>query len=246
VRKRVIEDLAPDAMLVGADIASSLTIKEGDSLTVLGKRFIAEAILPITGTVDDGRLFAHLHTVQKLAGKDSVLHSIEIVGCCSEINTGLIKKINKLLPDAKVVTITQIVQTQIRANTVMQRISLIMLVVILVVGGASIANYMFANVYERRREIGIYMAMGANSSWILKLFLLKALIIGLAGGVFGYVLGSALAMTLGPRIAGVPVFPLPMYALYSVIISTVIAFAASAIPAMNATKVDPSLIMKED
>jgi putative ABC transport system permease protein len=246
VRKRVIEDLAPDAVLVGADIASSLSIKAGDSLTLLGKRFVCEAILPITGTVDDGRIFAHLHTVQKLAGKDRVLHSIEIVGCCAAISTGLIKQINKLLPDAKVVTISQIVSTQIRANTVMKRISLIMLVVILVVGGASIANYMFANVYERRREIGIYMAMGADSVWILKLFLLKALIIGLAGGIFGYSIGSALAMILGPRIAGVNVFPLPMYAVYSIVISTIIAFASSAIPAMNATKVDPSLIMKED
>ncbi|MCX5884477.1 MAG: FtsX-like permease family protein [Proteobacteria bacterium] len=246
VRKRVIEDLATDAMLVGADVAQSLAVKEGDSLTVLGKRFVIEAILPITGTVDDGRLFAHLHTVQKLAGKNSVLHAIEIIGCCSAISTGLIQQINKLLPDAKVVTISQIVTTQIRANTVMKRISLIMLVVILVVGGASIANYMSANVYERRREIGIYMSMGANSPWILKLFLLKALIIGLAGGVFGYVLGSGLAVILGPRIAGVPVLPLPMYALYSVVISTVIAFAASAIPAFNATKVDPSLIMKEE
>jgi putative ABC transport system permease protein len=246
VRKRVIDSLATDDMLVGADVASSMGVKTGDSLTVLGKRFVATAILPVTGTVDDGRLFAHLHTVQKLAGKDSALHSIEIVGCCSAISGGLIQKINKLLPDAKVVTISQIVSTQIRANTIMSRISLIMLVVILVVGGASIANYMFANVYERRREIGIYMAMGANSSWILKLFLLKALIIGIAGGVFGYLLGSVLAVTLGPRIAGVTVLPLPMYALYSVVISTVIAFAASAIPAINATKVDPSLIMKED
>jgi len=246
VRKRVIEDLAPDAMLLGADVARSLAVKEGDSLTVMGKRFVAEALLPITGTVDDGRMFAHLHTVQKLAGKDSVLHSIEIVGCCSAISKGLIQQVNKLLPDAKVVTISQIVTTQIRANTVMKRISLIMLVVILVVGGASIANYMFANVYERRREIGIYMSMGANSPWILKLFLLKALVIGLAGGVFGYILGSGLAVILGPRLAGVPVLPLPMYALYSVLISTFIAFAASAIPAFNATKVDPSLIMKEE
>lgn len=246
VRKRVIEDLAEDAMLVGADIAKTQSIKEGDSVTVLGKRFVTEAILPITGTVDDGRLFAHLRTVQKLAGKDSVLHSIEIVGCCSAISTGLIQQLNKLLPDAKVVTISQIVSTQIRANTVMKRISLIMLVVILLVGGASIANYMFANVYERRREIGVYMAMGADSAWILKLFLLKALIIGLAGGVFGYIIGSLLAMVLGPRIAGVTVFPLPIYALYSVVISTAIAFAASAVPAINATKVDPSLIMKEN
>jgi putative ABC transport system permease protein len=246
VRKRVIEDLAPDAMLVGADIAAALSLKEGDSVTVLGKRFVTDAILPITGTVDDGRLFAHLHTVQKLAGKDSVLHSIEIVGCCAAISTGLIKQINKLLPDAKVVTISQIVSTQIRANTVMKRSSLIMLVVILVVGGASIANYMFANVYERRREIGIFVALGADSKWIVKVFLLKALIIGFAGGVIGYILGSALAAVLGPKIAGVIVLPLPLYAVYSIVISTVIAFAASVLPATNATNVDPSLIMKED
>jgi putative ABC transport system permease protein len=246
VRKRVIDDLAANAMLVGADIAASLSVKEGDSLTVLGRRFVAEAILPVTGTVDDGRLFTHLHTVQKLAGKDSVLHSIEIVGCCSAISTGLIRQINKLLPDAKVVTISQIVSTQIRANTVMKRISLIMLVVILVVGGASIANYMFANVYERRREIGIFMALGADSRWIVKLFLLKALIIGLAGGIFGFILGSALAMILGPRIAGVTVLPLPLYAVYSAMISTFIAIAASALPAGSAANVDPSLIMKED
>jgi ABC-type antimicrobial peptide transport system permease subunit len=37
-----------------------------------------------------------------------------------------------------------------------------------------------------------------------------------------------------------------MYAVYSVAISTIIAFAASAIPAIKATSVDPSLIMKED
>jgi len=246
VRKRVIEDLSADAILVGADIAATLSIKEGDSLTILGKRFIIEAILPITGTVDDGRFFAHLHTVQKLAGKDSVLHSIEIVGCCAQISKGLIQNINKLLPDAKVVTITQIVQTQIKTNTVMKRISIILLVVILLVGGASIANYMFANVYERRREIGIYMAMGANSQWILTLFFLKALIIGIAGGIFGFILGSILAMILGPKIAGVTVFPLPMYALYSILISTVLAITASAIPAVKATSIDPSLIMKED
>ncbi len=246
IRKRVITDLSANAVLVGADIALALSIKQGDSLTVLKRRFNVEAILPITGTVDDGRLFAHLHTVQKLTGKDSVLHSIEIVGCCSAISTGLIQKINKLLPDAKVVTITQIVQTQIKTNTFMKRISIILLVVILLVGGASIANYMFANVYERRREIGIYMAMGADSPWILKLFLLKALIIGVSGGVFGYALGTALAMILGPRIAGVAVFPMPMYSVYSIVISSVIALSASAIPAFKAANFDPSLIMKED
>ena len=246
VRRRVIEDLAPDASLVGADIASFLRLKEGDSIEVLKKRFKVEAVLPITGTVDDGRVFAHLHTVQQLAGKDSVLHSIEIVGCCSQISGGLIQKINKLLPDAKVVTITQVVQTQFRTNTVMRRISIILLIVIVLVGGASIANYMFANVYERRREIGIYMALGANSGWIMKLFLFKAVIVGITGGLIGYAVGTILAVFLGPKIAGVPVHPIALFLVWSVLLSTVIALAASAFPAAKAATVDPSSIMQED
>lgn len=246
VRKRVIDDLALDAVLVGADIAASLQIKEGNFIEVLGKRFKVEVVLPITGTVDDGRVFAHLHTVQEITGKKSVLHSIEIVGCCSAISAGLIQKLNKLLPDAKVVTITQIVSTQIKTNLVMQKISSILLIVIVLVGSASIANYMFANVHERRREIGIYMALGASSGWIMKLFLLKALIVGATGGLIGYIVGTFLAVSLGPQIAGVPVYPIAMFIIWSLVISTILALAASAIPAAKAATLDPTSIMKEE
>jgi len=48
----------------------------------------------------------------------------------------------------------------------MRKLSILLLIIILFVGGAGIANYMFANVYERRREIGIYMSMGATPKWI--------------------------------------------------------------------------------
>ncbi len=45
--------------------------------------------------------------------------------------------------------------------------------------GAGIANYMFANILERRREIGTLMAMGAGSRLIQRMFLIKALLLGL-------------------------------------------------------------------
>lgn len=246
VRKRVIDDLPDDAILVGADIANTLNLQEGDSVTVQGKLFQVNAILPITGTVDDNRIFAHLHTVQKLSGKESTLNVIEIVGCCSEISKGLIQKLNKLLPDAKVVTITQIVQTQINTNQIMSKLSLIVLVIIIIIGGASIANYMFANVYERRREIGILTALGAKPGWIARVFLFKSLLIGLAGGIIGYIFGTLLAVILGPKLAGIPVLPIPVYALFGIIISIVISLTASILPVRKATRVDPYVILQEE
>jgi putative ABC transport system permease protein len=80
----------------------------------------------------------------------------------------------------------------------MSRLSLLFLVIIVLVGVASIANYMYANVFERRREIGTLMALGATSSTVLRMFLLKALLLGLAGGIVGYLIGTILSVTLGP------------------------------------------------
>ena len=88
------------------------------------------------------------------------------------------------------VTITQIADAQIKMNQLMSNLSMIFLVIIVFVGGAGIANYMYANVFERRREIGTLMALGAHSYLILRIFLLKALLLGLAGGVGGYLLGT--------------------------------------------------------
>lgn len=245
VRQRVIDNLADDEALLGADVASALALKEGSGLSVLGRSFRVTAVLPQTGTVDDSRVFAHLHRVQDLTGKGPVVNAIEIVGCCQEISNGLVQKINTLLPEAKVVTITQIADAQIKMNHMMKRLSFIFLVIIVCVGGAGIANYMYANVFERRREIGTLMALGANSRLILRIFLFKALLLGLVGGAAGYLLGTVMAMTLGPRLAGVPVLPMPMLALWAVLISVGLTLVASFFPSLRAAHLDPCATFQE-
>ena len=244
-RKRVIETLEDNEVLVGADVAAKLGLKDADKLDVLGKTFSVTAVLPQTGTVDDSRIFAHLHVVQDLSKKGPVINAIEVVGCCQEISKGLVEKINPLLPDAKVVTITQIADAQIKINRMMSNLSLMFLVIIIFVGGASIANYMYANVFERRREIGTLMALGADSGLVLRIFLLKALILGVAGGIGGYVIGTVLAVVLGPKLAGVIVLPMPMLALLAVGISVALALVASYFPARRAARLDPCATFQE-
>lgn len=245
VRQRVVEDLEKDEALVGSDVASALKISEGQSLELLGQAFRVTAVLPQTGTIDDSRIFAHLDRVQELSGKGDVINAIEVIGCCQEISNGLVSKINKLLPDAKVVTITQIADAQIKMNRLMSRLSMIFLVIIVFVGGAGIANYMYANVFERRREIGTLMALGAHSSLILRIFLLKALLLGLTGGIGGYLLGTVLAATLGPQLAGVPVLPMPNLFLWALGISIGLALLSSYFPARRAAKLDPCATFQE-
>ncbi len=244
-RKRVIETLDDHEILLGADVAARTGLMEGDEQDLLGEKFKVLAVLPDTGTVDDARVFAHLHTVQRLSGKGEVVNVIEVVGCCKQIAAGLVEQLGRLLPDARVVTITQVVQTQQNVNKMMTRLSLAFFAVLLVVGAASMASTLFANVSERQREIGTLMALGAKPSLVLRVGLGKALLLGLTGGLGGFLAGSGVALWLGPELAGVSVRPLPGLALLATAVALGASAVASALPAWRAVRLDPCVCFKE-
>jgi putative ABC transport system permease protein len=66
----------------------------------------------------------------------------------------------------------------------------------LIVGGIGIMNIMLASVLERTREIGVRRATGATQKDILFQFLSEAVLISVAGGVAGILLGSALSISI--------------------------------------------------
>ena len=244
-RKRVIETLDDHEALVGADVAARAGLQEGDEVDLLGARFTVLAVLPRTGTVDDSRVFAHLHTVQRLAGKGEVVNVIEVVGCCKQIAAGLVEQLTELLPEAKVVTIAQVVQTQVSVNRLLSRLALAFLAVLVVLGGTSMAAAMYSNVRERHREIGTLLALGATPGLVLRLFLGKAALLGLLGGLTGSVIGTALAFWLGPQLAGAPVRPLVSLAAAAAGLALAVAVAATYLPARRAARLDPCFCLRE-
>jgi len=245
VRKRVIESLGDNEALLGSEVAVRCGLHEGEPLELLGETFTVLAVLPETGTVDDGRVFAHLHTVQRLSGKGEVVNVIEVVGCCKQIAAGLVEKLTETLPEARIVTIAQVVRTQQDLNAVMVKLTLVFLGILLAVGGVGMAAAMNGNVRDRRKEIGILLALGATPAFVLWLFLGKAVVLGLGGGVGGYLLGTGLAAWLGPYLAGVSVRPVPMMSLLAVALALSVALLATYLPARHAARLDPCSCMKE-
>ncbi len=246
LKRKVIDTLNSEDCMVGSQIALKLKVAENSKININGKDFNVIKILPETGTVDDDRVFANLKTVQDLLKIPDQISTIEIMGCCNAISEGLLGKLRNILPDTRITTINQIVSTQIETNKLMDKVTLIFLIIIFFVGGISMGNYIWANVNERHKEIGILRMIGASKGMIYKLFLLKAIFLGIVGGILGFVIGTIAGVLLGPYLAGMAVQPLYMYIIWSLLLSVVIALTGTIIPAYLASKIDPHTNLQEE
>jgi putative ABC transport system permease protein len=84
-----------------------------------------------------------------------------------------------------------------------QRIALVMTIVLilvsaiaLIISGIGIMNIMLVTVTERTREIGLRMAVGASRRAVLEQFLTESVVISLAGGLIGILLGISIPLSV--------------------------------------------------
>jgi len=145
-------------------------------------------------------------------------------------------KMDKL--DFSVITSAQIMEI---VGTILLSVQLVLAAVTLiasVVGAIGIANTMFMNVLERIKEIGILKAVGARQNDILFLFLTESVIIGLAGGIIGLILGAIVLQVLQDTFA-IPVFLRLRIIAFVFIFAVGVGLLAGLLPAWRAAKMDP-------
>jgi predicted permease len=93
-------------------------------------------------------------------------------------------------------------------------------------------------VNQRKREIGIRMALGAQRSDILKLVLKEGMFLTLTGLIIGIGLAAGLTQLVSSLLYNVSTIDLPTYGVVALVL-TLVAFLASFLPAREAIKVEP-------
>ena len=108
----------------------------------------------------------------------------------------------------------------------------------LLVGGIGVMNIMLVSVTERTREIGLKKALGARRRVISLQFLTEAGVLTCIGGVLGVIVGVALAFIVS-KISQVPIFISGYIIVAAVVFSFVVGLFFGAVPAIQASKLNP-------
>jgi ABC-type antimicrobial peptide transport system permease subunit len=108
----------------------------------------------------------------------------------------------------------------------------------LIVGGVGIMNIMLVSVTERTREIGLRMAVGARAADILFQFLIEAIILCLAGGAMGILIGRGASLLLKLTLRLPTEISVPAI-IISVIVSAMVGTIFGFYPAWKASRLDP-------
>jgi ABC-type antimicrobial peptide transport system permease subunit len=99
-------------------------------------------------------------------------------------------------------------------------------------------NIMLVSVTERTREIGLRMAVGADSTDILNQFLIEAVVLCLVGGFIGILLGRASSMVVS-AIVGWPTQASVDAAVIAVAVSVAVGVIFGYYPAWKASRLNP-------
>jgi len=140
--------------------------------------------------------------------------------------------------DFTVRNLTQMMQAAEQSANVMGVLLGAIASVSLIVGGIGIMNIMLVSVTERTREIGIRMAVGAQTWDIRFQFIIEAVTLSLIGGVAGIAAGIATSQILAMT-AGWPVTVSPLSVILAFSFSGIVGIFFGFYPAYKASLLNP-------
>lgn len=134
-----------------------------------------------------------------------------------------------------------------QVNSILELVTLFLNAVAFIslcVAGLGIMNIMLATMRERRREIGVCMAIGARQRDITLSFLMEAVIVSGVGGVLGVVLGLSLSIA-ATVLLNINLVIHIGFILITELVALLFGLFFGVAPAIRASKLDPIIALRE-
>ena len=158
------------------------------------------------------------------------------------------KQLQPLMPGSSYVTVTpmhDVVDPALSSWRMGATMFLLFGILALVLAAIGLYSVIAYNVAQRTQELGLRIALGAHARDVLRMILGEGLRFGLTGIVIGAMIALAAGHWVQPLLYGESAHdPLVFVAVAAVL--TIVAVAASAIPALRAVRVDPSIALRTE
>ena len=167
----------------------------------------------------------------------------DVVPAVAEVMRRALQRRHNDVTDFEITVPELLLKQQQRTKTIFNIVLGAIASISLVVGGIGIMNIMLASILERIKEIGVRRAVGATQKDVLAQFLSEAVMISLAGGVAGIVLGGLLASGI-ERFANIHTIVSPMSVALAFGVSVAVGLVFGIMPASRAAKQDPIVCLR--
>ena len=229
--------------VVGKDLATRYALKPGDPLELVGKggtvRTRVSGVVT-SGGEEDGQLFVSLPDLQQALGVAGQLSQVRLMVTAD--SDGIKKSaatLQQLLPGAKVNEVRQTAHTSEGLLTKVKLLMAMVTAVVLISAGSSVTGTMSTTVLERGKEIGLMKAIGGTRREVMLIFCGEAALLGVGGGIAGYLLGSAIAQFITRTVFSASAEFMPWYLLVSLGVSLFLALLGSFGPMVSVFRLDP-------
>ncbi|KPJ69018.1 MAG: hypothetical protein AMS14_11850 [Planctomycetes bacterium DG_20] len=208
----------PDQAYLGAEIARRLKKKEGDTITLEGQTFRVQKVRPPEGTIDDIRIYIHLHRAQQMANKTGQINSLLAFGCiCPVVRKGwtLMQTLRQKFDDhfqgvaagrgldpPDVIMLRDKFEARQESRETLAKMFNAVAKALLALCGLAMAIYMYSVVSRRRYEAALLISLGYRPWQVILGLVSKVLLVGVLGGLGGMLVGTDVAVVVAGAGAG--------------------------------------------
>jgi putative ABC transport system permease protein len=248
----MIFQIKPKEAYIGYEISLEFGLKKGDGIELLGEKFIVGEVLSETGSERDSQVYLNLETAQRVFNLENQITEIKALNClCLAKGKNPIDllraEIESLLPNAKVVMNNTISVARKRQREMVEAYFSYLLPFFIKICFLWLSALFIINVNSRKEEIGIFKSLGYTSFSISSLFVVRALVIGIIGALFGFLLGTLFSVITAESIfiitykAVTPIFSLlgwvllftPLVTIISVVFPSVLALSNQVVDSLR-------------
>ncbi|MBI4788908.1 MAG: ABC transporter permease [Chloroflexi bacterium] len=234
--------------LVGANVADKWRVKIGDDLAVRYRdsqtNFRVTGILN-TGGAEDDQIFVSLAAAQALTNRAGQVSLAQISALTTQTPLEeTARAVEQMLPAAQAKTVQQIAQGEVALIRRVQALLALIAAIVLVAAAVSVGATMTTVMLERKREIGLMKAIGAEARRIGALFLAEAGALGIVGGLAGYALGFAFAQIIAQSVFATAVELNGWVAVAALVIAVTVAVIGSVLPVRRALAVEAAVVLR--